>query len=122
MEVLIEPIEHSIAYTLERNGQKIIQVNKNLKNYPNLYKKVMIHEMYHINSKNKRMDFWFDLKESLTFGGSNKELIKFMLKNPKSLWSLSPITLDEKDIGFNLFNFAIWGMLSITLITIGVLL
>ena len=89
----IEYVEHSIA----NNYGSFIEINRHLKNYPSLLKPILKHELEH----SEKAWSLHDLK--LDFFSNNKinhwELLKFMLKHPKSFFQLLPVTY-SKEKGF----------------------
>jgi len=115
----IRYINYGIGYHCTDNGKSWIELNKDLKRYPELHQAVLQHELGH-NTGN-RMDFLHDLRDyfnpSLQF-----KLFKFSLKHPRALLSVSPILFDKKGIGTNWFMFAFWGFLLGLLILGGMLL
>jgi len=82
-----------IANCFSKGNERWIELNKDLKNYPELHDSVLRHELEHFNSENKNLDFAIDFKEANKF---NWELTKFMLKHPKSLTQLIPFVVNKK--------------------------
>ncbi len=86
----IKYVSHSIANRF--NGR--IEINKHLKNYPELLKPILQHELQHTNQAWSVKDFKLD------FISNDKvnqwKLIKFMFKHPKSFAQLSPILYSKK--------------------------
>ena len=109
--IKVKEIDYGIAYCCSDGTKKWIEINRNLKNYPKFYKKVIKHELIHYHSKNDKIDFLHDLKDIFAFGSF--EELKFMLKNPKSLFCMSPVLYDKKGFGINYFlliNYSIIGL------------
>ena len=80
----IVEVNHGIA----NNFGSYIEVNKNLKNYPNLYNPIMKHELSHTDKMFSLHDFKIDfLSDSKV---NSLELLKFMFKHPKSFTQLLP--------------------------------
>ena len=98
----IEEIDYGIAYCVTDGNRKWIQVNKNLKHYPKLYKSTLQHEMEHFNSSNNNLDFMIDLKNSFSIKNS-WDAIKFMLHYPKSFFAISPVFYEKRKWSFNWF-------------------
>ena len=70
-----------------------IEMNRNLKKYPHLHKKILAHELRHTNN------FFSieDLKNDLSSNDLNHwDMIKFMFKHPKSFSQLLPIYWTKK--------------------------
>ena len=86
----IVEVNHSIA----NRFKGYIEVNKNLKKYPKLFKGVIEHEMSHTDEaftwKDFKLDFTSDSKVN------NWELMKFMLKHPRSFSQLLPVLYSKK--------------------------
>jgi len=78
----IKIIDYGIAYCVTNGNEKYIEVNKNLFQYPKLFKRVMKHEMKHYNYKGK-FDFWTDFLESFCFI-HQYNLFKFQWKHPEA--------------------------------------
>ena len=86
-------VEGGIANFFYDNKGSFIEVNKNLKKYPVLYKSVIAHELKHAESKNKYFDFKIEFKDiSLK---KDLELMKFSLRHPKAFLQYSPIVKDH---------------------------
>lgn len=81
-------VNHSIG----NNYGDLIELNENLKKYPNLLKSVLNHELGHTKGDFKS-NFLHDVQESSV---SNKELISFMLHNPKSFYQFRPFYFHKK--------------------------
>jgi hypothetical protein len=85
----IEYVNHGIGNRFDDH----IEINKNLLNYPEIYKKVLTHELSHSNEIFTVKDLLLDLNDS---GINRLDLFKFMIKNPRSLSQLLPITWSRK--------------------------
>lgn len=98
-------VEVSVTYSdwgLANRIGNVIILNRNLKNYPNLHKTILDHELKHDPSK-----FVFNLDHdwnSLFEDGLVNLIAKtiFMFKHPKSLVQLSPIWIYKNRIYFDL--------------------
>lgn len=86
MNIII--INHGIASVI--NGD--VYVNKRLLDYPELYKRVMAHEMQHINGADYTLDW------SL---GKDDELDMFVLKNPSTWTQFSPIWFIDNKVVYS---------------------
>ena len=84
----IEYIDHSIGNRFDDT----IELNVNLKKYPKLHRAILEHELGHDSGLFSIKDLKHDLKHSV----SPFELMKFMIKNPKSLTQFLPIYFHRK--------------------------
>lgn len=89
----IEYVEHSIA----NNFGSYIEVNKHLRDYPELLEPILAHELSHTDKAWSKEDFKLDLFSDNKI--NHWELIKFMIKHPKSFYQLLPVTY-SKEKGF----------------------
>ena len=86
----VKEVNNGIAnYFYDKNGKGFIEINKNLKKYPKLYKSILAHELEHSKSK-KYMDVKLELKDMFNLE-SEIEMLKFYLKYPKAFLQLSPV-------------------------------
>ncbi len=86
----IKYINHSIA----NRYPGLIEVNKNLKNYPELLKPILEHESQHTDKPFTLHDFKLDFTSN---DGINQwQLLKFMFKHPASFVQLSPILYSKR--------------------------
>jgi len=70
-----------------------IELNKNLKEYPKLHDAILNHELRHTD----KLFTWKDLKNDLTENNVNSfEVLKFMLKYPKSFTQVLPFYFSKK--------------------------
>ena len=97
----IYEITYGIAYQVNDGKNKYIEINKHLKEDPVLYDHILKHEMEHMKSKNKRMDFVLDLKHM--FAGYGARTFRFCIRHPRAFLCYSPIFFDEGKIGINWF-------------------
>ncbi len=88
MEII--EVSHSVA----NRYPGYIEMNKNLKKYPKLYKAILEHELSHTNKSWSLKDFKLDFvsKTKVNFF----TLMKFMLSHPASFLQLSPILYSKK--------------------------
>jgi len=101
-------IKHINLGIASRQGN-IIYLNKNLKKYPPLYKKILEHELEH-SSGFKLKDFTMDLKNS-HLKGLKKSYYKFILKNPSSLIEFSPFWVYDGKLSVNPTIMLLWGLI-----------
>ena len=87
-------VNHGIANRFSNR----IEINENLKKYPALFKQVLIHETSHTDKKFSFKDLFMDMGLST---GNTKDLIKFILTNPKSLSQILPVYVSNKKIIFD---------------------
>lgn len=66
-----------------------IEINKNLKKYPELYKKVLGHELEHTDKLFSYQDFKIDLLSSSEI--DNMELLQFIKNHPKAITQFMPL-------------------------------
>jgi len=119
MKPKFKNIDYGLAFTVcEGEKPLYIEVNKNLKKYPSLRKKVINHEMLHWNSKSKWANFKIDLLDMFNLK-TQKELFKFQLKHPKAFLSNSPVFFEKGKILPNYFLIGTY-LISIVVITTGV--
>lgn len=72
-----------------------IEVNKNLKNYPELYKSILKHEHDHTD----KLFSFEDLKLDLLCASDIKtmDLLKFAIKHPRALTQFMPVWFSKRD-------------------------
>ncbi len=86
----IEYVWHSIA----NNYGSYIEINRHLKDYPELLKPILQHELDHKEGGWTWSDFKLDF---ISDSGMNIfQLFKFMIKHPASFLQLSPIVYSKK--------------------------
>ncbi len=96
----IRYVNHSIANRFDG----YVEINKNLKKYPELLEPILKHELGHTDEVFKWKDFKHDFFSNNKV--NNWQLLKFMFKYPKSFLQLSPILYSKKKgfiIDINLF-------------------
>lgn len=76
-----------VDYGIANKYKDTIEINENLKAYPTLYKSILGHEMDHTEEFFTTHDLMIDLSPK---GVSNKEMLIFMVQNPKSLIQFLP--------------------------------
>jgi len=96
----IKYVNHSVANRFNNS----IEINKNLKKYPELLKPILEHEMEHTDAVWSVHDFKHDFFSNSEV--NNWQLLKFMFKYPKSFLQFSPIIYSKKRglvVDINLF-------------------
>jgi hypothetical protein len=98
------------------NFGDFIELNENLKNYPKLHKAILAHEMSHTSDSGfTKKDLILDLSENRI---SNSELMKFIIKHPRSLVQFSPIYKKYGIFYYDINMIIIWlftfGLISLT--------
>lgn len=95
----IKEVNHSIANRFDG----YIEINKNLKNYPELLKPILEHELAHTDKAFTLHDFKLDFFSNT--GVNYIQLMKFMFKHPRSFLQLSPVIIKDRHLVFdvNLF-------------------
>lgn len=109
-------MEKQIIYTKWGIGNSYndrIEINENLKKYPELHDYVIQHELGH----NNKLFTLKELKHDLTPSKYSFEIIKFMLKHPKALSQLLPIIRSNKRIALDINLMIIY--FTITIILLG---
>lgn len=95
----IVEVNHSIA----NRFKGYIEINKNLKKYPELLKPILEHELAHTDKPFTFHDFKLDFFSNSKV--NQFSLMKFMFKHPKTFLQLSPFLYSKKKgfvIDFNL--------------------
>lgn len=84
-ELFLIKVDHGIA----NRFSDCIEVNRNLIKYPDLYRPIIRHELEHTDSVWSLEDFKHDLNSEHKV--DRIQLMKFMLKYPKSFTQVLPI-------------------------------
>lgn len=113
----LEVLEIEIKYTdygIGNNFGEVIELNRNLLYYPKLYKAVLNHELSHTNNSFTLKDLKLDLVQNV----NSLEMLKFMLKYPKSFTQLLPFYYSRKhgfvyDINLILIYLSALGLFSL---------
>lgn len=87
-------VNNGIANCIGNYGNYFIEINKELKKYPELHKKILKHEIIHTKTKSK-FDFMHELKDSFDLK-TQWQLLKFQVKHPSSWSSFLPIIKTSK--------------------------
>ena len=85
----IEYVESGIG----NNFGEVIELNVNLKKYPELHDEILKHELLHTDKGFTWYDFKHDITESSV---DSLDILKFMIKYPKSFTQLLPIYFSKK--------------------------
>jgi hypothetical protein len=105
------------------NFGEVIELNENLKKYPDLHDSILKHELKHTD----KGFTWYDLKHDITESNVDSlDLLKFMIKHPRSFSQLLPIYFSKKhgfvyDINLIIIYvslFIIYGLLTYAFISI----
>lgn len=108
MEII--EVDHSIANRFDG----YIEINKNLKKYPELLKPILEHELAHTNKVLTWHDFKLDFVSKT--GVNYIDLIKFMFKHPRSFLQLSPIIKSKGEFIFDINLFIMHSLFVLTFI------
>jgi len=108
MEVI--EVNHSIANRFDG----YIEINKNLKNYPKLYKPILEHELAHTDKAFTWHDFKLDFVSKT--GVNYLDLMKFMFKHPRSFLQLSPVIIKDRSLVFDVNLFIMYFIFALTFI------
>lgn len=65
-----------------------IEINKNLRKYPRLFRPILQHELSHTDKSFSTKDFWHDINSEHKV--DQIQLLKFMFRHPKSFTQLLP--------------------------------
>lgn len=111
-------VNHSIANRFDN----YIEINKHLRDYPNLLEPILKHELQHTDKAWSVKDFKLDFLSNNEV--NQLDLLKFMIKHPSSFVQISPILYSRKkgfivDINL-LIMYLIFGVLIISTIYVGV--
>ncbi len=108
-------VNHSIANRYDG----VIEINENLKKYPELYKPILKHELEHTDKpwsiKDFKLDFTSDTKVP------QWKLLKFMFKHPRAFLQWSPILYNRErkafviDVNLFIMYFFMIGIFSLVL-------
>jgi len=109
VSIPIEYINHSIAYTVEKDGEKYIQLNKKLLDYPQLKIEVLKHEYGHLKRQGILSNIWYDLTDFSTL--RNKDMWKFCIREPSVWKSLWPCFTEKGQRIYNITAIFHWGLL-----------
>jgi len=100
MEII--EVNHSIANRFDG----YIEINKNLKKYPELLEPILKHELAHTNKAFTWHDFKLDFVSNT--GVNYLDLLKFMFKHPRSFLQLSPLIKSQGKFIFDINLFIMY--------------
>lgn len=85
-----------------------IELNRHLKEFPELHHAILEHELSHTDKQGfTREDLVVDLKPTNV---NNFQLLKFIFKHPLSLTQFSPITYRNGTLFYDINSLIIWGI------------
>jgi hypothetical protein len=107
-----------VSHGLGNNFGNVIEINRNLKDYPELHDVILKHEFMHTDRTFSLKDLYLDMTES---GVDNKKLLWFMLKHPLSFTQVLPFYWTKKhgfiyDINQIIFCLVLMGIISLAFI------
>ncbi len=108
MEII--EVDHSIANRFDG----YIEINENLKNYPELLKPILEHELSHTDKTFTWHDFKLDFVSKT--GVNYFDLLKFMFKHPRSFLQLSPILIINRKLILDINLFIMYSLFFLTFI------
>jgi hypothetical protein len=98
-----------VPYAIANNFGTHIELNQNLKKWPDLHDAILEHELSHTNKEGfTKEDLIVDLKPTKV---NNWRMFKFIINNPKSLLQFMPVYLKEGTIFYDLNMIVIWGIM-----------
>ena len=121
-DIPIKEINYGFAFVVTDDyGNKTLEIHKHLKEFPSLYKKVISHEIEHLESKNNNLDFWIDFKSAFDIPFLI-ERTKFCFKYPRALMAELPVFYENGRWIPNWFLIIVYSILIVLLITESILL
>jgi len=109
-----------VKWGLASNFGDVIELNENLRHYPELLNPILAHELGHTDKPFTMQDLMLDITS--THDINQKKLIKFMIKHPKSLTQLLPIYFSKsRGIVYDL-NLILGYVMYICLILLGIVI
>ena len=94
--------------SLGNNFGSFIELNEHLKEYPQLHTQILNHELKHSSIKGfTKQDFVADMNSTKI---DYKQLFKFMLKYPKSLWQFVPFYIQKGQFVYDINMCIVWGV------------
>lgn len=111
--------DFGVADCFNNNSEKWIEINRNLKYFPELYRNTLKHEKEHLKS-NDTFDFRIESKSIKNEFKNTLEWLKFNFKYPKSLLSMFPFakSIRTKTYAIDYFQSLIWLSIIITTLLI----
>lgn len=103
---------------LANNFGNVIEINENLRKYPELLQPILKHELSHTDKAFSMEDLMLDI--TATHNLDQRKLMKFMIKHPRSFTQLLPIYY-SKDRGFVYdLNLSLSYVMYLTLVLLGI--
>jgi len=99
-----------VDYGVANNFGDCIEINKELKQFPKLYKSILTHELEHTQKPFSLFDLKIDIKNKI----STIELIKFMITRPKTWTQALPIYIKNRKLIYD-FNLIILYLIAVPL-------
>jgi hypothetical protein len=97
---------NSFIYTHKGKKTKIIEVNKNLLDYPNLFNQVILHEVKHSKDIWNKVDLINDIVPSV----NKLQFFSFMIANPSSWIEGLPVYYTKKQgMVYDINMCLLWG-------------
>ena len=81
----LEFVDGGVANRFDNEDYDLIEMNKHLKLYPEIFYSILMHEIGHDEKKNTLTDLWHDMT------AKSPGLFSFMRRHPSSLTQLLPI-------------------------------
>jgi hypothetical protein len=108
--MIINETKFGLGSCYFQKGHKIININRNLKKYPRLYKYVIDHELGHIDK--------FDIGHEFKFKWQVFGLMYFILIHPSTWTDLTPVSYKDKTLTYDKNLFILWGIALVLLFII----
>jgi len=86
----LEFVNGGVANRFDNGDHDLIEMNKHMKMYPEIFYSVLMHEIGHDEKKNTLTDLWHDMT------AKSPGLFSFMRRHPSSLTQLLPIYYSRK--------------------------
>ena len=114
--LILKFVDKGVANRFEFKDYELIEMNDNLRKYPELFYKILIHEVSHEEGAYKPKDFAHDMK-SKTPG-----LFRFMIKHPKAFFQVLPFYWDfrRNKVVYDISMISSWIM--VIAVTVGIFL
>ena len=96
-----------VKYGIANRFDDYIEINENLRLYPELHSAVLQHELAHTDKKGfNKDDFLLDIGPSKV---NYWKLMKFMIMNPKSFLQFAPFYKQGKTFVYDINLCIVWG-------------
>ena len=100
-----------VDYGIANNFGDYIEINRELKKFPELYKSVLEHELKHTKKPFSLADFLVDIKENKI---PTIQLLKFMVSRPETWIQFLPVYIKNKKLIYD-FNLIVLYLFAIPL-------